>query len=161
MAFSHSCIFGPSGETRTRGILHPNNLWNFLLTISAPFWHLLFQKSCSLELSSPLFPCNPKLSMVNNVVKSKHSPVHFGTGEHFAFCGVVIVAWKMRTVKSFLCPELSGYKQRKDWWNTLQVPADSIVCLPQTLSEFFVDKRFLRCYDYSSILKERSELHAV
>ena len=80
------------------------------------FWHLLFRKSCSLEPLSPLFPRAPKPDMVNNVVnnvvKSKHSPVHIWTGELFFFCGVVIVAWKTRTVKLFLCLELRGYKQR-------------------------------------------------
>ena len=63
--------FGPSGETRTRGILVPKNSGNFFLTFSAPFWHLLFQKSCSLKLSSPLFPCTPNLVMVKYVVKNR------------------------------------------------------------------------------------------
>ena len=70
MSLSHSCIFGPSGETRTRGILDPNIWWNVLLTISAPSWYLLFQKSCSLKLSSPLLPCTPNPVMVKYVVKT-------------------------------------------------------------------------------------------
>ena len=37
---------GPSGEIRTPGVLIPKNSGNFLLTISAPFWDLLFRKSC-------------------------------------------------------------------------------------------------------------------
>ena len=64
-------FFGPSGETRTRGILLPKSYWNFFLTFSDPFWYLLFQKRYSLELSSPLFSYTPKLNMVNNVVKSR------------------------------------------------------------------------------------------
>jgi len=70
-AKSGTWIFGPSGETRTRGILVPNNWWNFFLTISASFSHLLFRKSCSLELSSPLSPCTPNPVMVKYVVKNR------------------------------------------------------------------------------------------
>ena len=64
-------FYGPSGETRTRGILVPNNWWNFFLTFYTPFWHLLFRKSCSLELSSPLSPCAPNPVMVKYVVKNR------------------------------------------------------------------------------------------
>ena len=67
----NSRFIGPSGEIRTPGILIPNNWWNFLLTFSAPFWHLLFRKSCSLKLSSPLSPCAPNPVMVKYVVKNR------------------------------------------------------------------------------------------
>ena len=70
---------GPSGETRTRGILLPNNWWNFFLTFSVLFWHLLFRKSCSLELSSPLSPCTPHPVMVKYVVKNRF-PQNSGSG---------------------------------------------------------------------------------
>ena len=64
-------VFGPSGEIRTPGVLIPNNWWNFFLTFSTPFWHLLFRKSCSFELSSPLSPCAPNPVMVKYVVKNR------------------------------------------------------------------------------------------
>ena len=61
--------YGPSDRIRTCGILLPNNWWNFFLTFSAHFWHLLFRSRSSLELSSPLFPCAPNPVMVKYVVK--------------------------------------------------------------------------------------------
>ena len=64
-------FYGPSGETRTRGILVPKNSGNFFLILCAPFWHLLFQKSCSLKLSSPLSPSAPNPVMVKYVVKPR------------------------------------------------------------------------------------------
>ena len=48
----------------------PKKLWELFQTISAPFWCLLFRKSCSLKLSSPLFPCAPNPVMVKYVVKT-------------------------------------------------------------------------------------------
>ena len=71
--------FGPSGETRTRGILLPKRDWNFFLTLSTLFWHFLFQKTCSLKLLPPLYPNAPKLNMVNNVVKNRF-PHNSGSG---------------------------------------------------------------------------------
>ena len=49
----------------------PNNWWNFFLTLSTPFWHLLFRKRYSLELSSPLSSCTPNPVMVKYVVKPR------------------------------------------------------------------------------------------
>lgn len=70
---------GPSGEPRTRGILVPKASGNFFLTISAPFWHHLFHKSCSLKLLSPLSPCAPNPLMVKYVVKNRF-PQNPGSG---------------------------------------------------------------------------------
>ena len=75
-------LFGPSDRTRTCSILLPKNSGNFFLTISAPFWHLLFRKSCSLELSSPLSPCAPNPVMVKYVVKNRF-PQNPGSGSQF------------------------------------------------------------------------------
>ena len=63
-------FYGPSGETRSRGILVPKKLWELFLRISAPILHLLFRKSCSLKLLSPLSPCAPNPVMVKYVVKT-------------------------------------------------------------------------------------------
>ena len=54
----------------------PKGLLELFSNIFRSFWRLLFQKTCSLKLLSPLFPYTPKLNMVNNVVKSNDSPVH-------------------------------------------------------------------------------------
>ena len=54
----------------------PKELLELFSNIFRSFWRLLFQKTCSLKLLSPLFPYTPKLNMVNNVVKSNDSPVH-------------------------------------------------------------------------------------
>ena len=62
---------GPGCGIRTHGLLIPNNWWNFFLTLSATFWHLLFPKSCSLKLLSPLSPCAPNPVMVKYVVKPR------------------------------------------------------------------------------------------
>ena len=78
-------FYGPSGETRTRGILVPKNSGNFFITFSAPFWHLLFRKSCSLELSSPLSPCAPNPVMVKYVVKNRF-PQNPGSGSLILVC---------------------------------------------------------------------------
>ena len=67
-------FFGPSGEIRTPGILNPNRVINFFLTIFSPFRGIYSERSCFPELSAPLFPGVRILSMVKNVVKSKHSP---------------------------------------------------------------------------------------
>ena len=61
---------GPSGETRTRGILVPKNSRNFFLIFSVRFWCFLLKLPCFPELFSPLFPRVPELSMVKNVVKT-------------------------------------------------------------------------------------------
>jgi len=66
--------FGPSGETRTRGILIPNRVIIFFLTFLAPFSGLYSGNSSFPELFIPLFPGVRILSMVKYVVKSKHSP---------------------------------------------------------------------------------------
>ena len=66
--------FGPSGETRTRGILVPKTLGNFFLTFSAPFVGVCSGIRCFPQLFSPLFPGVRIRSMVKNVVKSKCSP---------------------------------------------------------------------------------------
>ena len=66
--------FGPSGETRTRGILVPNRVIIFFLIFFAPFRGFYSERSCFPELYAPLFPGVRILSMVKNVVKSKHSP---------------------------------------------------------------------------------------
>ena len=57
--------------SRTLGFTVPKSSGNFFLTFSVPFWHLLFRKSCSLKLSSPLSPCAPNPVMVKYVVKNR------------------------------------------------------------------------------------------
>ena len=71
LSLGDSSFFGPDCGIRTHGLLNPKNSGNFFITISAPFWHLLFQKSCSLKLSSPLSPCTPNPVMVKYVVKPR------------------------------------------------------------------------------------------
>ena len=61
---------GPSGETRTRGILVPKNCRNFFLIFSVRFWCFPLRIPCFPNLSSPLLPRVPNLSMVKNVVKT-------------------------------------------------------------------------------------------
>ena len=78
-------FYGPSGETRTCGIMIPKTSWNFFLTISAPFWHHLFHKSCSLKLFPPLFPCAPNPVMVKYVVKNRF-PQNPGSGSFILVC---------------------------------------------------------------------------
>ena len=63
-------IFGPSGETRTRGILVPKNCRNIFLIFSVRFWRFPLRIPCFPNLSSPLLPRVPELSMVKNVVKT-------------------------------------------------------------------------------------------
>jgi len=65
---------GPSGEIRTPGILNPNRVIIIFLTFLSPFSGLCSERSCFPELFAPLFPGVRILSMVKNVVKSKHSP---------------------------------------------------------------------------------------
>ena len=82
-------VLGPSDRTRTCSILLPNNSGNFFLTFSAPFWHLFFRKSCSLELSSPLSPCTPNPVMVKYVVKTaslKSRRLFTRSRERFCLC---------------------------------------------------------------------------
>ena len=74
ISYEISHFGGPSGEIRTPGILNPNRVIIFFLTFLAPFSGLYSERSCFPELFAPLFPSVRILSMVKNVVKSKHSP---------------------------------------------------------------------------------------
>ena len=67
-------FYGPSGEIRTPGILIPNRGIIFFLILFSPFRGFCSERSCFPELFAPLFPSVRILSMVKNVVKSKHSP---------------------------------------------------------------------------------------
>ena len=69
-----STLFGPRGEIRTPGILNPNRGIIFFLILFSPFRGFCSERSCFPELFAPLFPSVRILSMVKNVVKSKHSP---------------------------------------------------------------------------------------
>ena len=69
-----SFFFGPSGEIRTPGILNPKAQIFLFLNFYTPFSSIYSERSCFPELSVPLFPGVRILSMVKNVVKSKHSP---------------------------------------------------------------------------------------
>ena len=65
---------GPSGEIRTPGILNPKAQCFIFLSFYTPFSGVYSERSCFPELYAPLFPSVRILSMVKNVVKSKHSP---------------------------------------------------------------------------------------
>ena len=67
-------MIGPSGETRTRGILLPKAQVFLFLNFYTPFSGVYSGNSSFPELSAPLIPHVRILSMVKNVVKSKHSP---------------------------------------------------------------------------------------
>ena len=64
------CLIG----SRPYGYGHPNGSAIFFLTFYIPFRGLYSGNSSFPELSAPLFPSVRILSMVKNVVKSKHSP---------------------------------------------------------------------------------------
>ena len=63
-----------SGIIRAFSTKFPNRVIIFFLTFLAPFRGFYSERSCFPELSAPLFPSVRILSMVKNVVKSKHSP---------------------------------------------------------------------------------------
>ena len=105
--------FGPSGETRTRGILVPNRVIIFFLIFFSPFRAFYSERSCFPELFAPLFPGVRILSMVKNVVKSKHSPKgNSAFGERFRLlkCRDCSSAGEISQVISE--PKLSRNKQR-------------------------------------------------
>ena len=52
----------------------PKRKCNLFSNLLNPFRGLYSERSCFPELSAPLFPSVRILSMVKNVVKSKHSP---------------------------------------------------------------------------------------
>ena len=89
MAESHSRFLVQVARLELAASCSPIIWWNFFLTYSAPFWHYLLRKRCSLQLSSPLHPYIPILSMVKNVVNSNNSPKGntFRGAVCFLWCG--------------------------------------------------------------------------
>ena len=66
-----SAVFtGPSGEIRTPGILNPNRVIIFFSIFLCPISGICSEILCFPELSAPLFPGVPILSMVKNVVNA-------------------------------------------------------------------------------------------
>ena len=98
---------GPSGETRTPGILLPNLSGILFLLVYSGFQQFPICFTYSLTLLSPLFPGVPALSVVIYVVKNASRPV-FGEGspvldrKRFAFQTVCIVTLSRRLCKLFL-----------------------------------------------------------
>ena len=68
-------FFGPSGETRTRGILVPNLSGTLFQLVFSGFYCFLICFTYSLTLLSPLFPSVPAPSVVIYVVKNASRPV--------------------------------------------------------------------------------------
>ena len=62
--------FGPGCGTWTHGLLIPKNWRNFFLILSVRFWRFLLRIPCFPNLTVPLLPRVPNLSMVKNVVKT-------------------------------------------------------------------------------------------
>lgn len=71
--------YGPSGATRTPGLLIPNLSGILFPLVYSGFRHFLICFTYSLTLLSPLFPGVPAPSVVIYVVKNASRPV-FGEG---------------------------------------------------------------------------------
>ena len=86
--------YGPSGATRTPGLLIPNLSGTLFLLIYSGFQPFPICFTYSLTLLSPLFPGVPEPSVVIYVVKNASRPV-FGEdspvpdGKRLAFLGGV------------------------------------------------------------------------
>ena len=99
--------FGPSGATRTPGLLIPNLSGILFPLVYSGFRRFLICFTYSLALLSPLFPGVPAPSVVIYVVKNASRPV---SGEdspvpdrkRFAFQIVCIVTLSRRLCKRFL-----------------------------------------------------------
>mgnify|MGYP000079935444 CR=1 FL=1 len=99
--------YGPSGATRTPGLLIPNLSGILFPLVYSGFRHFLICFTYSLTLLSPLFPGVPAPSVVIYVVKNASRPVSgelspVPDGKRFAFQIICIVTLGRVLCKWFL-----------------------------------------------------------
>ena len=125
--------FGPSGATRTPGLLIPNLSGKLFPLVYSGFRRFLICFTYSLALLSPLFPGVPAPSVVIYVVKNASRPV-FGEhspvpdGKRFTFQTVCIVTPRRGLCKLFLREQqLSscGAIDKEEWVYSMKIIAGS------------------------------------